>query len=283
MTNSRSYVKMDPSVDSSPSRHDAPPRRRPDLRIPNEYASSLPTGIAKEAVETLGRRITNDVYLPDAVMPTEAELAQSLGVSRATVRDAIKVLSGKRLVRTARRYGTRVTPVGEWNLLDGDVVAWHEPDHPRIGRIFAETTELRAIIEPAVAALAALRATPPQIQTLLSAARSMHPDETDVETLFAADCQFHVTLFDMTGNDVMRQMRELILTTLRVSYEFGVANTANEKVSRDGHIAVAEAIASGDPDAARNAMMTMLQKNMAVAPHTPVHPLAADSSTGTQT
>lgn len=265
MTASRSYVKMDHPVDSPLPHQTASLRRRFDLRLPTEYASSLPTGAAKEAVETLGRRITNDVYLPGAVMPTEAELAQSMGVSRATVRDAIKVLSGKRLVRTARRYGTRVTPVAEWNLLDGDVVAWHEPDHPRIGRIFAETTELRTILEPAVAALAALRATPDQVQVLLAAARSMHPGETDVETLFAADCQFHMTLFDMTGNDVMRQMRELILTTLRVSYEFGVANEANEQVSRDGHIAVADAIAAADPEAARAAMARMLEMNRTVA------------------
>ena len=88
-------------------------------------------------------------------MPTEPELAAALGVSRATVRDAIKVLSGKGLVRTARRYGTRVTPVEDWNLLDGDVIAWHRPDHPRMRRIFAETTELRTIMEPAAAALAA--------------------------------------------------------------------------------------------------------------------------------
>ena len=88
-------------------------------------------------------------------MPTEPELAAALGVSRATVRDAVKVLSGKGLVRTARRYGTRVTPVEAWNLLDGDVIAWHATDHPRMRRIFAETTELRAIMEPSAAALAA--------------------------------------------------------------------------------------------------------------------------------
>lgn len=256
---------MEVRLDHSLPHDRSPWVRRFNLRVPAEYASSLPTGAAKTAVETLGRRIANDIYAPGAVMPTEVELAQSLGISRTTVRDAIKVLSGKRLVRTARRYGTRVTPVEEWNLLDADVVAWHEPDHPRIGRIFAETTELRTILEPAVAALAAQRATSAQVQTLLAAARSMHPGEMDVETLFAADCLFHATLFDMTGNDVMRQMRELILTMLRVSYEFGVANTANEQVSREGHIAVAEAIATGDPDAARTAMTAMLQMNRSVA------------------
>ncbi len=62
-------------------------------------------------------------------------------------------------MRTARRYGTRVTPLEAWNLLDGDVIAWHATDHPRMRRIFAETTELRAIMEPSAAALAARRAT----------------------------------------------------------------------------------------------------------------------------
>src|SRR5690606_20537985 len=91
---------------------------------------ALPTGAAKVTVDLLGRRIASDVYLPGEIMPTEAELAESLNVSRATIRDAVKVLSGKGLVRTARRYGTRVRPVEEWNLLDADVVSWHEHSHP---------------------------------------------------------------------------------------------------------------------------------------------------------
>ena len=135
--------------------------------VPTELKPALPTGFARRAVDTLGRWIVNDRFTPDVVMPTEPELATSLGVSRATVRDAVKVLSGKGLVRTARRYGTRVTPVEDWNLLDGDVIAWHEPDHPRMRRIFAETTELRAIIEPSAAALAALRATDEQRSGIL--------------------------------------------------------------------------------------------------------------------
>ncbi|WOI58157.1 FadR/GntR family transcriptional regulator [Palleronia sp. LCG004] len=242
-----------------------PARRHLDLRIPTEFASPLPTGAAKRTVEVLGHRIANDAYPPGEVMPTEEELAASLGVSRATIRDAIKVLSGKGLVRTARRYGTRVRPIEEWNFLDGDVVEWHDPAHPRIRRIFAETTELRSAIEPAAAALAALRATPDQLRELSAAARAIHPGHVDIQALFAADCQFHVTLLDMTGNNVMRQMRQIILTMLRVSYEFGVVNPDTEDVSREGHIAVADAIAARDPEAARTAMEAMLDRNRSIA------------------
>jgi GntR family galactonate operon transcriptional repressor len=229
--------------------------------IPIEFTNALPNGFARKAVDTLGRWITDDVFTPDAPMPMEDELAASLGVSRATVRDAIKVLSGKGLVRTARRYGTRVLPVDEWNLLDRDVVGWHRPNHPRMRRIFAETTELRVIMEPAAAAIAAERATEAQIEILRRSAYAIEPEKYDLQALFEADCRFHVTLLDATRNQVMRQLRQIILTMLRVSYEFGVSKPQNEPVSRQGHINVAEAIGRRDGDGARLAMAEMLEQN----------------------
>ncbi|WMS40948.1 FadR/GntR family transcriptional regulator [Acuticoccus sp. MNP-M23] len=249
-------------MDAKPQ-SDVPAHTR--LTIPLEFASPLPTGAAKKAVDILGRRIVNDAYPPDTIMPTEAELAQSLGVSRATVRDAVKVLSGKGLVRTARRYGTRVRAVEEWSLLDSDVVSWHAPDHPRIKRMFGETTELRTIIEPAAAALAAIRATAAQIEVISEAAQAMDPGQGDVQTLFSADCRFHVTLLDATHNDVMRQLAQIIVTMLRISYEFGVLQIDDKGVSREGHIAVANAIEARDPAGAEAAMTKMLDQNRRIA------------------
>ena len=80
------------------------------FRIPIEFTHSLPNGFARKAVDTLGQWIVDDVFTPDQPIPTEDELAKLLGVSRATVRDAVKVLSGKGLVRTARRYGLPGAP-----------------------------------------------------------------------------------------------------------------------------------------------------------------------------
>jgi len=238
------------------------------LNLPVSFTMALPKGAARIAVDTLGRAIANGVFAPDSTMPTEPELSASLGVSRTTVRDAIKVLSGKGLVRTARRYGTRVLPVDDWNLLDRDVIAWHRSDHPRMRRIFAETTELRIIMEPAAAALAAERATDAQIGTILEAASAIHPEDGDVQALFEADCRFHVTILDATGNQVMRQFRQIIVTMLRVSYEVGVAKPENGPVSRDGHIDVAAAIAARQAGEARDAMVRMLGRNRSlVADH----------------
>lgn len=236
-----------------------------NLEFPLEVSSTLPNGAAKEAVEVLGRRITNDVYEQGQTMPTEPELAESLNVSRATVRDAIKVLSGKGLVRTARRYGTRVRPLQEWTLLDADVVSWHDPNHPRIRQMFAETTEMRCIIEPAAAALAAERANDAQVSKLLESAHAMHPGAKNVQEMFTADCNFHATILDATGNMVMRQMQKIILTMLRISYEYGVLVVDGEPVSREGHIHVAQAIRDRDPATAERTMREMLQINRRTA------------------
>lgn len=253
---------------TTPSLKKASPKKpNLDLWFPVEFRSPLPTGAAKKAVETLGRRIANDVYEPEEIMPTEGELAESLDVSRGTIRDAIKVLSGKGMVRTARRYGTRVQPVSEWSLLDGDVVSWHELTHPRIKRMFSETTEMRVIVEPAAAALAAERATPEQVEKIVSAANAMPMDDGDLQSLFQADCLFHVTILDATRNSVMRQMRRLILTMLRISYEYGVIAIDRSDVNRQGHVDVADAIAARDPQSARSAMAQMLELNREIAPY----------------
>lgn len=231
------------------------------LPAPFDRDPSLPTGATREAVETIGRRIAGDLYVPGEIMPTELELAASLEVSRTTVRDAVKVLSGKGLVRTARRYGTRVCPVEEWNLLDAEVVGWHEPTHPRVRMMFVQTTELRCILEPEAAALAAERATEEQRRLISEAAHAMNPGGDDLQALFEADCRFHATMLDATGNQMMRQLRRIILAMVRVSYEFGVLAADGGLVTREGHIRVADAITRGETDLARRFMTEMLQSN----------------------
>lgn len=251
----------------------------PRLELPIAENPSLPTGATRTALETLGRRITNDAYPEGAIMPTEAELASSLNVSRTTARDAIKVLSGKRLVRTARRYGTRVRPAAEWNLLDADVISWHEPGHPRVRTMFVETTELRCILEPEAAALAAERAMPEQRRAIHAAASEMQAEQQSLQNLFDADCRFHATILEATGNQMMLQLSGIILATVRISYEFGIIANDGESVSREGHLRVAEAVLAGNPVRAREEMAGMLARNRRTACGRSYKTLARSGST----
>jgi DNA-binding FadR family transcriptional regulator len=97
-----------------------------------------------------------------------------------------------------------------------------------------------------------------------SPALAIKPEKRDLQALFEADCRFHVTLLDATGNQVMRQLRQIVLTMLRVSCEFGVSRPQNQPVTRQGHIDVAEAIARRDGEGARRAMTAMLERNQSL-------------------
>lgn len=228
-----------------------------ELTAPSWVGVQLPNGVVKKAVEKLGRLIANGEYEPNQFIPTEPELQELLGVSRATVRDAVKVLSGKGILQTARHQGTKVRPADEWNLLDFDVIGWHEKNHPRIQRLFRETQEMRYIVEPSAAGLAAERATEDQVMAIMAAAKRLDPDKFAIDQLFAADCIFHGTILDATGSLALRQLRPLVLAMLKLSYEQRLI-VNYEKLTHIGHLNVAEAIEQRDPLAARSAMAAML-------------------------
>ena len=225
---------------------------RPGIR------SSLPTGTTREIVETLGRRIANGFYAVGEVIPKEDQLAASLGVSRTTVRDAIKVLSGKSLVRTARRYGTRVQPVDDWNLLDPDVLAWHEPAHPRFQAIFVEAMELRRMIEPEAAALAAVRASPAQRRAILEAAEAFAQARGEVALLFAADCRFHTAVIAATGNLMITMMGQPVGDVLRTRLNRHVVAAEHWAEVDACHTTITEHIARGEAAQAEEAMRSHL-------------------------
>ncbi|WP_298820590.1 FCD domain-containing protein [uncultured Roseibium sp.] len=232
--------------------------------LPDKVLTSLPTGAVKDTVEHLGKRIARGYYKTGAVLPKEDELVDSLGVSRTVVREAIKVLCGKGLVRTARRYGSRVCPFEDWNLLDPDVIRWHDPESPLTARIFAEATELRLIFEPEAAALAAENASPEQRGRILAAAQSLTQmnDETNV---IGADYAFHATILQASGNMMLAQLQNLIYAVLIFSYSAGRKVERKEHLSMHDHIGVAEAIKSGQTELSRVRMRDMLMQNKLTA------------------
>ncbi len=104
--------------------------------------------------QKLGVAILSGEYAPGHVLDAEVIASEALGVSRTAYREAVQVLTAKGLVESRPKAGTRVLPRDRWNLLDPEVLAWAfagEPDILFIRGLF----ELRTIVEPAAAALAA--------------------------------------------------------------------------------------------------------------------------------
>ncbi|MEP3047631.1 MAG: FCD domain-containing protein [Roseibium sp.] len=232
--------------------------------LPERVLVSLPTGAVKDTAESLGRRIVRGVYKTGTLLPKEDEFVTEFEVSRTVVREAIKVLSGKGLVRTARRYGSRVCEFSGWNLWDPDVIRWHDPDSPLTARIYSEAADLRCLFEPEAAALAAVNASQEQRDLILDAADKIYSLDDD-PSMVGADYVFHATILEASGNMMLAQLQNLICSVLVFAYAAGAKSAPDKKVSRAKHIDVANAIASGDSEKARAGMLDMLLLNKVVA------------------
>src|SRR6266542_3023286 len=113
----------------------------------------------------LGVRIVSGVYLPGDLLDGEIDASGYLKISRTAYREAIRILAAKGLVEVRPKVGTRVTPRDHWHLLDPDVLSWmfeHEPDERLLESLF----ELRKVVEPEAAALAATRRTQAHLDKL---------------------------------------------------------------------------------------------------------------------
>ena len=128
------------------------PRRKPSRTFSQ---SSIHGRIAHE----IGQQILRGDLEPGETLPSESDLGAGLGVSRTVLREAIKVLAAKGLVESRTKIGTRVKARDEWNLLDPDVLSWSLASHDAESYALA-VSEMRRVLEPAGAALAAQRATP---------------------------------------------------------------------------------------------------------------------------
>ena len=207
---------------------------------------------------TLGREIAQGIIPAGAVLPPEHELEIRFGVGRGVVREAIKTLSGKGLVSVRPRHGTRVLPRRDWSLLDRDVLNWLVGQDKPDRELLLAVQEVRSIIEPAAAALAATRATKKDRQRINAALGAMEASDNQA-TATAADKAFHLAILDATHNPVLQGFRGAIDTIL--SAVFVVAVDSVEGWFEDNlanHAATARAIEEGDAEKARHAMEQVL-------------------------
>lgn len=219
------------------------------------FERTLHAQVARE----IGLQILEGKLPPGAVLPNEAELGVRLGVSRTALREAVKVLAAKGLVEVRRKTGTRVRPQHDWNALDPDVLNWLFS-----GKGFAvgipDLLELRLIIEPAGARLAAERATAENLAEIETALNGMETSIEDSVTSVESDLQFHLAILEATHNKFMRPFGALIQEALRASFKLTNKDRLAFEKSLRRHRDVCEAIRNGDPEAAEVAMKIVLNR-----------------------
>jgi DNA-binding FadR family transcriptional regulator len=210
-----------------------------------------------QVAREVGLQILEGKLPPGAVLPNEADFGMQLGVSRTALREAVKVLAAKGLVEVRRKTGTRVRPHHDWNALDPDVLNWLFS-----GKGFAvgipHLLELRLIIEPAGARLAAERATVENVAEIETALNGMERAVEDSASSVESDLQFHLAILEATHNTFMRPFGALIQEALRASFKLTNRDHLAFQKSLRRHRDVFEAIRNRDPEAAEAAMRLVL-------------------------
>ena len=209
-------------------------------------------------MDRLGRDIVSGRYAIGSVLPVEAKLCEALGVGRNTLREAVKVLSDKGMLKTARRYGTRVLHRRLWNLLDVAVLLWLKEDPAYAVELNGDLTDIRAALEPLAAQRAAERGPPLLGEEMLEAALRL--DGSELEVVFAADLQFHAMLYDGTGSLMLSQFGKLIISMMEAT--FHLDGFTVYKPNTEQHIRIAKAIVAGNGARARRETEKLLAVNL---------------------
>lgn len=206
----------------------------------------------------LGTDILSGKYLPGDILPGEVVFAEELKVSRSAYREAIQVLTAKGLVASRPKAGTRVLPRERWNLLDPEVLGWAfagEPDVDFVRSLF----ELRAIVEPAAARLAALRRDKADLKAMKDALAAMRQHTLTTEAGRAADRDFHSAILHATRNDALMVLSASMGAAVNWTTQFKQRARALPRNPIPDHARVYDAIAAGDGQAAAEAMNVLVE------------------------
>lgn len=222
---------------------------------PSPFLTSPRNGLA--VAESIARRVVGGEWPEGAPIPTEIELAATLGVARTSVREALGHLKAKGLLASRPKTGTRVLPRRQWNMLDEDVLRWVWSDSDR-HEMALHLMQLRRIIEPAASEIAAVSATDAAIAAIERAYRAMDAAGTDPVAFAGPDLEFHRSILQATDNPFLATFGAMIETALRMSFELSTRQPGAPRKSLPLHRAVLDAIWSRDPIQARKAMETLL-------------------------
>lgn len=204
--------------------------------------------LTDEAIDKIKEMITSGELGPGDRLPKEADLAERLGLSRNSLREAVKALSMIRVLDVRQGDGTYVTSLEPDLLLDAlsFVVDFHRDD------TVLQFLEVRRIMEPAATALATERMTDEEIGKLRGVLDRLGPEPT-IEALVANDLEFHRQIAAGSGNAVLCSLIDgLSGPTTRARIWRGLTQEGAAARTREQHQAIVDAIASRRPELARS-------------------------------
>lgn len=227
---------------------------RKDMTSATKEDSAPNARLPQKIAHDLGVAITSGKVKPGDTLEGEVEISERLHVSRTAYREAVRILAAKGMVESRQRTGTKVLPRRNWHMLDPDILAWSletEPSEAFLRDIF----ELRMIIEPIAAALAAERRTPRDLSRLGHALEEMERHGLVTPEGRAADQMFHIHLLEAAGNEMLFNLASTVRAAIAWTTEFKYRKRKIARDARPDHHLIYNAIAGGEGEKARTAML----------------------------
>jgi DNA-binding FadR family transcriptional regulator len=214
----------------------------------------------RQVLNQMGEQICSGKFAPGDILPAEPVLAEQMQVSRITIRETMKSLSAKGMLQVRRRYGTIVLPRSQWQLFDPDVITWRARAGTVDAGLIQDLMELRLIIEPNAARLAARRATDEDRVAVRRAFKAMERAVAGHGEYVPADLAFHGAILTACHNQFVQQMQNALSAILRTSFELSSEIAGGPARSLPMHEALCVAIEKGDEAAAEAAVLTLIER-----------------------
>jgi GntR family transcriptional regulator, transcriptional repressor for pyruvate dehydrogenase complex len=213
-----------------------------------EFEAIRRNKVYEEVAKQIERVILTKLH-PGDKLPSERELAESLGVSRSSVRDAIRSLELAGLLEPRQGAGTVVCEVSAETILNplSSMLL-------RKQQLVAELLDFRKMLEPPLAARAATRATDEEISEM---EEILHRQEEKLERGEVAvdeDSEFHYSVALASGNTVVLKVLDILMDLLRATRERSLQTQGRPQKSLAGHRRILAAIKRHDAEAAKAAM-----------------------------
>lgn len=205
----------------------------------------------EQIVEQIEKRIVDGELKAGDKLPAERELGKQFGVSRTSVREAMKALALNGLIEVMPGRGTFVTDQTSRALRHSLNLL------VKVGKREANKNliELREILEPEIAATAASRSTPENVAAMREAVDTMEQSMDDISTYIEADLDFHLALADSIQNPLILMLLDLLIVQLREQRFRSASIEGALKRGQPHHKAILGAIEKGDAESARRYMI----------------------------
>lgn len=208
-------------------------------------------------VKRLGIDIVTGLLRPGEVIEGELASSKEMGVSRTAYREALRYLAAKGLVTSKPKVGTTVRAMEQWHLLDAEVLSWML-DEGNLRNLHG-LLELCAIVEPAAAALAAVRRSATQLEALQDSTECMARLTLASEAGRQANRDFHAAVVEASGNPYLISMTDGIKAAAMARSLLKLHDRTASRVSSHDHARVIEAIVDRNAENARQYMTKLVE------------------------